>query len=142
MNMVECFTKRSLLSEFAKMYEPIVFVSPTKLGANFLYREICEARISWSETLPETILKMRRERKWSLQGSSMVLVLSRHTIVIFLKYGFTHSEMQVRKKCALWFMRWRISRKKYIKVTCTQVSRSETVLDYTPFRNDCRSHSY
>jgi hypothetical protein len=58
MSAADCSSKRSVLSELAKIYDPLGFVSPSTLVAKLLYLEICDAKISWDETLPETSLKV------------------------------------------------------------------------------------
>ena len=57
-------TKRNILSELASVYDPTGLISPTHLIGKILYREICESRISWDESLPQTI-KLKWE-KWKL----------------------------------------------------------------------------
>jgi hypothetical protein len=46
MSVEECTTKRSVLSELAKVYDPLGLASPTTLVAKLLYREICYAKLS------------------------------------------------------------------------------------------------
>ena len=57
MSAAECSSKRSVLSELAKIYDPLGLVSPTTLAAKLLYREICYIKLFWNETLPESVLK-------------------------------------------------------------------------------------
>ena len=47
-------TKRSVLSQLAKIYDPLGLVSPMTLQGKNLFREICEARLPWDGQLPET----------------------------------------------------------------------------------------
>ena len=44
------------------MYDPTGLMSPAHLIGKILYREICESRISWDESVPQTI-KLKWE-KW------------------------------------------------------------------------------
>ena len=44
------------------MYGPTGLISPAQLIGKILYREICESRISWDESVPQTI-KLKWE-KW------------------------------------------------------------------------------
>ena len=55
-------TKRNILSELASVYDPTGLMSPAHLIGKILYREICESRISWDESVPQTI-KIKWE-KW------------------------------------------------------------------------------
>ena len=57
-------TKRNILSELASAYDPTGVISRAHLIGKILYREICESRISWDESLPQTI-KLKWE-KWKL----------------------------------------------------------------------------
>ena len=72
MSAADCSSKRSVLSELAKIYDPLGLVSPSTLVAKLLYREICDAKISWDETLPETNMKVWKKCKELLQGSFVV----------------------------------------------------------------------
>ena len=55
----EAMTKREVLSELAKVYDTLGLVSPTTLVAKQLYREMCEAKLSWGEKLAERV-----KRNW------------------------------------------------------------------------------
>ena len=57
-----CTTKREVISEIAKVYDPLGLVSPTMLVAKLLYRDICDSKISWDAQLPEPLLK--RWKRW------------------------------------------------------------------------------
>ena len=47
-------TKRTALSQHAKIYDPLGLVSPVTLQGKNLFREMCEARLPWDSELPET----------------------------------------------------------------------------------------
>ena len=49
----DCTTKREILSEIAKVYDPLGITSPVMLVAKLLYRDICDGKISWDAQLPE-----------------------------------------------------------------------------------------
>ena len=55
-------TKRNILRELASVYDPTGLILPTHLIGKILYREICESRISWDESVPQKI-KLKWE-KW------------------------------------------------------------------------------
>ena len=57
-------TKRNILSELASVYDPTGLISPAHLIGKIFYREICEPKISWDESVPQTI-KLKWE-KWKL----------------------------------------------------------------------------
>jgi hypothetical protein len=42
-------TKREVLSNIAKIYDPLGVVSPTSLIGKLLYREICDRQIPWDK---------------------------------------------------------------------------------------------
>ena len=51
-------TRRSVLGNIAKIYDPLGSVSPTTLQGKFIYREICDARMPWDKKLtPELLAK-------------------------------------------------------------------------------------
>ena len=52
------------MSELASVYDPTGLMSPAHLIGKILYREICESRISWDESVPQTI-KLKWE-KWKI----------------------------------------------------------------------------
>ena len=52
------------MSELALVYDPTRLISPAHLIGKILYREICESRISWDESLSQTI-KLKWE-KWKI----------------------------------------------------------------------------
>ena len=57
-------TKRNILSELASVYDPTGLISPAQLIGKILYRGMCESRISWDESVPQTI-KLKWE-KWKI----------------------------------------------------------------------------
>ena len=69
MSAAECSSKRSVLSELAKIYDPLGLVSLTTLVAKLLYREICDIKLSWDKTLPKSVLKDWEKWKDSLHES-------------------------------------------------------------------------
>ena len=56
--------KRNILRELTSVYDPTGLIWPTHLIGKILYREICESRISWDESVPQTI-KLKWE-KWKI----------------------------------------------------------------------------
>ena len=51
-------TKRSVLGNIAKIYDPLGIVSPTTLQGKLIYREVCDARMPWDKELtPELLAK-------------------------------------------------------------------------------------
>ena len=57
-------TKRNISSELASVYDPTGLILPAHLIGKILYREICESKIPWVESVPQTI-KLKWE-KWKL----------------------------------------------------------------------------
>ena len=58
-------TKRTALSQLAKVYNPLGLVSPTTLFGKLMYREMCEANFAWDGEFPETFNK--RWEVWRAQ---------------------------------------------------------------------------
>lgn len=56
-------TKRSILSQLAKVYDPLGLASPNTLNGKLLYRDICDTKVPWDTQLPEPLLK--RWTGWS-----------------------------------------------------------------------------
>eukprot|EP00112_Aurelia_sp_Birch-Aquarium-sp1_P001131 Seg1117.2 transcript_id=Seg1117.2/GoldUCD/mRNA.D3Y31 product="hypothetical protein" protein_id=Seg1117.2/GoldUCD/D3Y31 len=50
-------TKRGVLQTLASIYDPIGIVSPVTLRGKVLFRELCDAKISWDQELPDNIAK-------------------------------------------------------------------------------------
>ena len=57
-------TKRNISSELASVYDPTGLILPAHLIGKILYREMCESKIPWVESVPQTI-KLKWE-KWKL----------------------------------------------------------------------------
>ena len=57
-------TKRNILSELASVYDPTGLISPAHLIGKVFYREICESKLPWDESVPQTI--KRKWEKWKL----------------------------------------------------------------------------
>ena len=55
-------TKRTVLSQLAKIYDPLGLVSPMTLQGKNIFRETCEARLPWDGELPQTI--KQRGEEW------------------------------------------------------------------------------
>ena len=62
----DCNTKREILSEIARVYYPLGLVSPTTLVAKLLYRDICDAKMTWDGQLLESLLKRWKDWRDSL----------------------------------------------------------------------------
>ena len=108
----DCSTKRTVFSELAKIYDPLGLTSPTTLVAKLLYRKICDAKISWDETLPKDILQEWKKWSESLQESFVVPVRSHLIGFRSQRYGSMRSEMLVPKECVQRFMRWSTNSKR------------------------------
>ena len=50
-------TKRGILANLAKLYDPLGIVSPVMLEGKRIYRETCNQKVSWDAPLPEVIAK-------------------------------------------------------------------------------------
>ncbi|XP_055957370.1 uncharacterized protein LOC126821179 [Patella vulgata] len=47
-------TRRNILSAMSSVYDPCGFVAPYVLKAKMILQELCRAKLSWDETIPET----------------------------------------------------------------------------------------
>ena len=65
-------TKPAVLSELAKVHDPLGLISPTTLVAKQLYREMCEIKIPWDGELPESTKK--RWEEWQDEISTSITV--------------------------------------------------------------------
>ena len=50
-------TKRGILGKLAKVYDPIVLVSPVTLEGKVIYRNACDSKLSWDTPIRESLLK-------------------------------------------------------------------------------------
>ena len=50
-------TKRGILANLAKVYDPLGLVSPVMLDGKRIYRETCNQKITWDAPLPEVITR-------------------------------------------------------------------------------------
>ena len=57
-------TKREMLSQLAKVYDPLGLVSPTTLCGKFIFRDICESKLPWDTLIPANLDK--RWKKWHI----------------------------------------------------------------------------
>ena len=57
-------TKQNILSELPSVYDPTGLISSPHLIGKIFYRKICESRISWDESVPQTITL--KWEKWKL----------------------------------------------------------------------------
>ena len=48
-------TKRNILNKLASVYDPTKVILPAHLIGKILYREICELKIPWDESVPQKI---------------------------------------------------------------------------------------
>ena len=70
------------MSELASVYEPTGLISPAHLMGKILYREICESRISWDESVPQTI--KLKWGKWKIDVANKVEILRSLTLKLEL----------------------------------------------------------
>ena len=59
-------TKREVLGEIAKIYDPLGLASPLTLVGKMLYREACDARTLWDYELPKELKSM-----WESWGGAL-----------------------------------------------------------------------
>ena len=50
-------SKRGVLQTLASIYDPIGIVSPVTLRGKVLFRELCDAKLSWDQELPDDLAK-------------------------------------------------------------------------------------
>ena len=48
-------TKREILAKLAKVYDPLGLASPSVLQGKQIFREICDAKVSWDSPIPEDL---------------------------------------------------------------------------------------
>ncbi|XP_067039928.1 uncharacterized protein [Acropora muricata] len=48
-------TKREVLAKLAKVYDPLGLASPSVLQGKQIFREICDAKVSWDSPIPEAL---------------------------------------------------------------------------------------
>ena len=55
-------TKRGVLSQLARIYDPLGLVSPTTLCGKFIFRDMCEQELPWHAQIPRELSK--KWKKW------------------------------------------------------------------------------
>ena len=50
-------SKRGILSKVARIYDPLGLASPISLSGKLLYRDGCDAKLSWDTELPSKLLQ-------------------------------------------------------------------------------------
>lgn len=48
-------TKRSVLSEIAKLFDPMDLISPIVIMGKLIMQEVCKLKFSWDESLPMSV---------------------------------------------------------------------------------------
>lgn len=66
-------TKRGVLTNLAKVYDPLGLVSPVTLEGKRLYREMCLQKLGWDTPLPDGLAKTWRRWEQSVPDSVSVL---------------------------------------------------------------------
>jgi len=66
-------TKRGVLANLAKVYDPLGLVSPVTLEGKRLYRQMCLQKLGWDTPLPDDLAKTWRRWEQSLPKSVSVL---------------------------------------------------------------------
>lgn len=61
-----CWTKRTVLSEIAKMFDPLGLISPVIIKAKIIMQDLWRASIGWDQPIPTTI-----EKEWKKLYTSM-----------------------------------------------------------------------
>ena len=62
-------TKRGVLANLAKVYDPLGLVSPTTLTWKLIYRDICDLKIAWDATIPSQLGERWQKWKSSLRST-------------------------------------------------------------------------
>lgn len=88
------FTKRSVLSDIAKLFDPLGFIAPVILFAKLIMQDIYKESLGWDSPVSEKIIKVWKHYCETLHCLNVVSVprgfLSSHPGVIEL-YGFADS---------------------------------------------------
>ena len=101
--MKHCNTKRQILSEIARLYDPLGLVSPTTLVAKLLYRDICDAKITWDGQLPESLLKRWKDWRLANKGVTVPRPLTPYHIAVAEKELHSFGDASSQGVCAAVF---------------------------------------
>ena len=64
---IDCVTtKRELLRQLAKVYDPLGLASPTTLTGKLIYLDVCDSKIAWDTPLPPEL-----RRRWMKYAESL-----------------------------------------------------------------------
>lgn len=56
-NITGAITKRTILSNIAKLFDPLGFLSPIIITAKILMQELWTLKLNWDDPLPESIIR-------------------------------------------------------------------------------------
>ena len=62
-------TKRELLSQMARVFDPMGWLSPVSVAKKIMFREVCQSRIAWDDPLPPSVAT-----KWDRLCSELSLL--------------------------------------------------------------------
>ena len=71
-------TKRGVLRDLARIYDPLGLVAPLTVKGKFLYREVCNEKVAWDAPLPQHLL--RKWAQWKKELPPEVTVLRSLTL--------------------------------------------------------------
>lgn len=95
-------TKRTILSEIAKLYDPLGFLSPVIVLAKLLMQKLWRSKVDWDETVEEEISVQWMQIKKALASVNQVRIPRRvltDNAVCFELHGFADASMSAYGAC-------------------------------------------
>ncbi|XP_068690695.1 uncharacterized protein [Montipora foliosa] len=68
----ETASKRALLRNLARIYDPLGLVAPLTVQGKFIYRDACNAKFAWDARLPQQLASQRTRWNTGLPAEVMV----------------------------------------------------------------------
>ncbi|GJQ77878.1 hypothetical protein Trydic_g16131 [Trypoxylus dichotomus] len=111
-NRTRPFTKRNLLSDISKIFDPLGLLSPVVVNAKLLIQKIWQLNLSWDDIVPESIkdswLTFTNELK-SLRKNSILRNKHLQTLTPFIDHDgllrvggrLANSELNFNQRCSL-----------------------------------------
>ena len=75
----EVTSKRALLRNLAKIYDPLGLVAPLTVKGKFIYRDVCNAKVAWDAPLPPQLAS--QWRRWKMESPAEVMAARTLTCV-------------------------------------------------------------
>ncbi|XP_062714757.1 uncharacterized protein LOC134291264 [Aedes albopictus] len=117
----ESNTKRSILSEIAKLYDPLGFLAPVIVLAKLLMQQLWRSKVGWDEPVEVEIAEQWAQLKASLEATNRMRIPRRVLIdgaVCYELHGFADASMSAYGACV--FIRSVLDESAQLQLLCSK----------------------